>query len=419
MTTQEKADNARIYVMKTVCGENPITVKLPTLKYFQETIKILVDKIIETNNDAALNVSTAIDSSDIELPDDSKVLEVDASQPVKVNDGKVPIIDEVTLQSLKSRPTSLEINKIIDQLKQDLTDEIEERFNKILNTPDALNRIKSITTYLNEDDNLKLLMQAIMEKVDKETYINHITNEKHLDNNDRKALNVLIKMVRDSFADWNAEEDSAQFIKNKPTALPADGGDADTVRGFGIEWLLNKKAHNLIVGVGLDEYHQLRVNACLRKDFDNRNDIASRIAATDGTVILREGIYYFEELLIAKDRTDISKDCIITGAGNNTNIFKTKTTINQHVKLRDIMFEQCEVHIGSNCEVDNCIFKECDVYMEHSDRSVIRNCNFDTSSISYRGRCTNNFVTGNRFYKYNGVALISSTNVYKDNMVID
>jgi hypothetical protein len=241
-----------------------------------------------------------------------------------VTDAENGFISQSTLMSLKQRPTSLEVSKQIDEARDAINNSVQERMDELLNTEYSMTKIKDLINIIKEDNLLEGLSYALSSKLPLDEFTKHINSAIHLDNNDRKALNVLIALTQyGSFADWNASENDYTFIKNKPNSLPANGGNADTVGGLDLKYLVNKQSSDLIIGI--EGYSEYKADIFINDDYSNIDDVKSAI--TDmlyGKIDLKSGVYVFDTLGVCYDRTEKSSDLIITGAGNSTVITSTE-----------------------------------------------------------------------------------------------
>lgn len=337
-----------------------------------------------------------------------------------VTDANNAFISQAQLQALKEKPTMLEVKQMINSSKTDMSNAIKENMDTLMNTPDTMSKIKSLISILREDDTLTGLMNTLADKVNIGDFEAHKADDSyHIANNDRKALNALISLIgAGSFADWDAETGSLNCILNKPDTLPANGGNADTVGGHSADDL-NGRVYDLIIGAAGYGYEAIETDYLLNEDYSNISEIAYVLENTvKGLVMIRPGIYIFDELAICNSRTKSSYDLIIHGAGNGTNIHKTNVTINQRVKLRDIYFDSSDVHIGSNCDVSDCEFSDCNVYFEGSVSSNIKNCYFKNCTFKYNANFTGNMVICNRYEGCTGTTFIGKNNIFRDNLTL-
>lgn len=414
-------------VYKLVNSDDP-NKEIPSKAYVDHMIKQMCDALIYHNNSSgshdSLNKMTSCDIdtksyTTKQLPSAEPI----NTQPINAEDIKTDannaFISQTTLMSLKERPTLLETKQLINSAKEDITKTMHSRFDALLNAPDAMEKVKVLIGILKEDKTLSALMQSIADRTNNAEFIGHVSSELHLSNNDRKALNVLIKLCNMGFADWEADENSVNYIKNKPESLPANGGNADTVGNYSVKKLINKSPVDLIIGDSNGSYDKDVVDHCLAIDYSNLKNIIDLIQNNSGgKIVLRKGIYYFKQLRICDGRKENDYDIILVGEGCNTIISNTEVTINNNVKIRDIEFETSNVHIGSRCEIDKCNFKLCTIFLEASMSTSIMNSNFKDCTFIYVAKCSYNFIIYNRFENTTGVQYYGLNNVIHNNITI-
>lgn len=416
---------AKVYSINSVDTKDAKQL-IPSKEYVDNIAKQLEDKLIShinnsTNPHDTLSkiVSSGLDTSYTaeKMPVEEKRSKITLEDiPTNSENG---FVSQATLMSLKERPTLLEVRKLIDDARESISVSIQNRFDEMLNMEDCMDKIKTLISIIREDDTLGNIMKVLTEKTDRDKFVEHVASELHLTNPDRKALNVLVQMCTLGFADWNAKPTDPNYIKNKPESLPANGGNADTVKNYPVEKLINKSPVDLIIGDENGSYDKDKVDHYIKIDYSNIEDIINLIQNNHGgKIVLRKAIYMFKELRICDGRKENDYDIILIGEGNNTIISHTDITVNNNVKIRDVSFEDSNLHIGSNCEFDNCKFNSCTIYLEGSVCSSIRNCNFKNCTMIYNGCCTGNIIVYNRFINHNGVQLLGKDNIVHNNLFI-
>lgn len=416
---------AKVYSISSVDTKDAKQL-IPSKEYVDNMAKQLEDMLISHINNSTNPHDTLLKIVSSRLDTSYKA----EKMPVEEKKSKITLEDiptdsengfvsQTTLMSLKERPTSLEVRKLIEDARESVSSSVQNRFDEMLNIEDSMDKIKTLINIIKEDDTLGNIMNVLSGKVDSDKFIEHVSSELHLSNTDRKALNVLVQMCTLGFADWNAEATDPNYIKNKPESLPANGGNADTVKNYPVEKLINKSPVDLIIGDENESYDTDEVDNYIKTDYSNIDEIVNLIQNNNGgKIILRKAVYIFKELKICDGRKESDYDIILIGEGNNSIISHTDITINNNVKIRDISFEDSNIHIGSNCELDNCKFNNCTIYLEGSVCSSIRNCNFTHCTMIYNGNCTGDIIVYNRFIDHNGVQLLGKDNIVHNNLFI-
>ena len=306
--------------------------------------------------------------------------------------------------------TKIELENRINKLREEINELINNSFIRLLNKNDAVQRIKDIEYALNESEDLSPLIELIGTKATKEELKNHFESVFHLTSNDRKALDVLLNFIAEGFADWNANPEDPNYIKNKPKALPANGGNADTVNGYTAKELKNHQAYDLIIGIGLlcDNVDQL-----LPPDGSKNNDVAEVISKMDGrfshSFMFRSGLYKFDLFNL--------KSHSINGAPNYATIFNVKSMKLNSTTIRDIKFTDSNIHIYTKVSLSDCYFDSCNIYIDASYQSTIRNCIFNNCNIQFDGMCMYNMITENRFISSGRPMYYGGNNLIINNLV--
>jgi hypothetical protein len=403
--------------------------QVPSKAYVDSIAKQILDVIVEHNNNSSAHDSLikiknySVDTKSCTVEDFPSLVS-DEPQEITPEDIKTDanngFISQATLMSLKEKPTLLEVKQMVNNAKEDVASTMQSRFDEMLNAQDAMEKIKILINAIKEDSTLNSLLQSIADKTDNSIFEEHIKDEMHLTSNDRKALNVLIQLSRLGFADWNATADDINFIQNKPTKLPADGGNADSVGGYTADKLINKSSSDLVIGIDNGRYSPSQVDLLIESDYSNLTEVAEFISNKFcGKIDLRPGYYPFKALTICYDRSVKDYDTIITGAGNNTVIHNCENFIvNQRVKLKEICFESSDVHIGSNCNIEGCEFSDCNIYLEASVSTTITNCYFKDCTFIFIANCTSNIISYNRLLNVQGFKYIGKNNIIANNITL-
>ena len=284
---------------------------------------------------------------------------------------------------------------------------------KIINTPNVINKLRDISNILNEDKATEALLNVLAYKLNINEFEEHIESVTHMSNNDRKALNILIKCLKEGFADWNAEDNQYNCIKNKPIALPADGGNADTVNNHGINDLINKYDYDVVIGTSGERYSK---DSC---DLYAENGIIDKDKFTSLMKTLKyDGIVLFKRGLFKIDNIDGKLGTIIfEGMDRRLSFIETANYLNTTDYIfKNIGFVDSKIIIGSGCEITNASFNNCDIVFDNTMASTIMNCNFYNCRIEYKGSLMNNIIKFNRFTQTNPIKYIGGNNIISENI---
>lgn len=201
-------------------------------------------------------------------------------------------------------------------------------------TEDQLQVLRSLAFELKKDDTVKNFFDLFNQCAKNTELQDHTLNSKiHMSTADRN----LLKDVKDALStgmnpDWNeTNQSSLRYINNKPTSLPANGGNADTVGGYTAQQLLtNKSFYDYTIGTPNYTSNEVSV---LTEDNTILNQIEKIINLINKgkgySVLFRPGSYSTEKELIINASnttfTGIGKVSILLGAsikiiGNNNTI---------------------------------------------------------------------------------------------------
>lgn len=367
-----------------------INSQLASVAYVNESLKQFKDALTKI-----LNTSILFESYNPELKKlPEKEIDLSNIPAENINiDSNHKFLTEAELSVLKDKPTTHDVNVMIDELKKELLDTITNKFDFIFSNINSLENIRYLINLLNDDDRSKGIIDLINSKASNKDFEEHIKSIYHLSSNDRKALNELIKFIKSGCADWNATEKDPNYIRNKPDSLPANGGDAETISGYNIDVILNHQLENLIIGYENNNYSENEVDIMLSTKeetqylFDKIKD--------GGIYSFRKGAYECDSIELNNGNNNI----IIHGAGNLNTIFNINTIkASTNISFDNICFKDSNIIIGANCEFTNCTFINCDINLMQSINCKIDSCNFTKSIFMFNGVCLNNIIINNRFF---------------------
>jgi hypothetical protein len=286
-----------------------------------------------------------------------------------------------------------ELNMVMSTISDEIEQRVDAAYVNIMNTPNALQKLKDLAILLRDNSDIIGISELAASKVDKKDFEVHKDSVLHMSSNDRKALNALIKALDIGFADWNATEDDQNFIKNKPTSLPANGGNADTLAGRSADAYLTSRVEDYVIGYDPDK-SDITVD-------DDTKDITPifRGNSYKGLMAIQSGIYYLsDDCTITSFTYNTPGSCTISGNNTATVINGQKHIIvlDKGVILKNLMITDCAVIVKSNVEIEHVLFKNCNVEFASSSKSVMKYCTFENSSFKYSGICQNNMVLFNR-----------------------
>lgn len=383
------------------------TDKIPTIDYITDLIARIDSALMSLGSHGISSISTY--EEPLKLKNDTPNI---AAKDI-MTDASHRFISDVFMKAYNEKPTRHELNTALEDIKLQLNINLADTYIKIINTPHVISKLRDIATILNENDLVDGIMEAISSKATEDALEEHRKSATHMTDLDRKALNVIIMSLskNTTFSDWNADADSVNAIANKPSALPADGGNADTVGDYSPESLVRKDDLFVIA----DKTKVKDANRCdLLVDRVHDDAVEAEIFKNHKRIYLMEGTYYFSEKVKEVSNVSIyanSKSDVIMSFRND------KVTLN-NVDITDIRAISCStVIIGSNCTLRNCRFKSCTI--EIADRATMNrliDCDFDSCTINVTGNMNNNIISGCRFISTTGIKYIGGNNLMKDNL---
>ena len=383
------------------------------------TMKEYVDSRFKRIQDSINNYANGKDVDQIELLDDNisveeinnKVKRLTAHGDVRnkvkpediILDANHRFINDIQEEKIKESVTRTDLEAAERDITNNLKLSINQTVDNLINDKDAIDAINKIKKVISKNHSTIDLFKNLIDKDDLNA---HEKNGNHISWEDRAALNLLLKFIDKGCADWNAKEGDANYVRNKPKSLPANGGNADTVGNYKPEDLFNKQLAKCIIGIDNNNknYSKKDVNILLNKN--NVNTLNTYLCDNSLTYI-REGYYNINEFKMPVNSN-------VSGVGVSTQIDNCKANINNNSKLHDIYFTNSEININCNeSEITDTTFKNCRINLSCS-RAIIKECRFiDCAFINQK---INNSIikdnicsgTTNKIEYYGGNNIISN-----------
>lgn len=391
--------------------------QIASVAYVCAVIKKVLDQL---QNKLTITDGLNIDFSDItqEVPMPTQEIEIDKNINAKdiITDSKHLFISEAQLDILRSKPSYIDLENTIMDLRNEIRIDISKSYINLLNNENVLSKLKDFSNILNNDPALNDFLEALASKINIDEFKEHEKSSLHLNNNDRKALNLLIRFIETGCADWNASVDDPNYIRNKPERLPANGGNADTVGGRSAEDLLNRQLDTKIYGT-IDNYSADTVNQLIVTKEECNNAINDIKSIGSGLFSFKTGNYIFDDFGIGATQ---DKYIIIQGAGYNTVFNSNDNTIRftSNIIVRDLCITNSTVYINKKCILNNILFKNCIVYITNAELTIISSCIFTDCTVMMNGICLNNIITNNMLINSGKISYYGdSNNTIKNNIV--
>lgn len=157
-------------------------------------------------------------------------------------------------------------------------------------------------------------------------------------------------------SDWNeTDPDSGAFIRNKPTALPAHGGNSETVNSYSALELVNsRKSSTIVIGSSSSGFTEKDVDLLCTGGNDSLTiqRAFEYIKEIGGSILLREGIYLIDTPLLLNQ-----SNVILKGSGGTVLEcgFSTNDPIlylnGDHCSIRNIYFNGKTNNLQTNLKI--------------------------------------------------------------------
>ena len=348
-----------------------------------------------------------------ELPE-SKNIDSISAENIDTN-SKHQFISDAQLSLLKDKPSMHEVQTLIMDLRNEFKSNVNNSYNRLANSPNIIKKLRDIASIIENNNTLDSIFTALSDKVNTTDLEQHINSAYHLTNNDRKALNLLLKFINKGCADWNATEDDPNYIRNKPASLPANGGNADTVGGYKVDKLINHQLEKYVYGVEGNDYQSNMVDAIFKKNEKVDGIISALSSSQMGSYAFKNGEYQFDNFSL-DTYYPAERHITIKGANHDTIFNANSVLVNGRVTIEDLTFTNANVTIKSFCTFDNVRFKNCTVIIDSSTQTDIRNCIFDDCIVTFRGILSNTMITGCRFINSGYPMYVSPNNIITNNL---
>ena len=352
---------SKIYTVNNGKSRNE---QIPSIGYIDEIVKMIEDKLVNKDVEGFPSIKGTME----ELPVGVKSLPEILAKDIKT-DSQHKFINDAVLATVTEKPSKFEMEQSLEDIKIELKSYMDELYTRIINTPNVINKLRDISTILNEDEIVDGLLNTLAYKLNIEDYNNHIKSSSHINNNDRKALNVLIRCLSDGFADWNAKKGEYNAIKNKPKSLPANGGNADTIDNHGIKDLINKDDYDIVIGTSEAKYSKDSCDIYAENGKIDTDVLSSHIDSLNvgGIILLKRGSYNTDLMHL------YNKSIILKGFNNKL----TSIKVNKLVDLSNITIENININTSDDPESIKAMFIEAIVELQEqiNPRQVSRQIN--------------------------------------------
>lgn len=375
--------------------------EIASLAYVNEVLKTIEDYL--RNNDENFDGFRSIETENKEIKLESGVPLPIAAQDIS-EDHNHNFISGTLLSTFADKPSTFEVEQAIEDVKSQYKKDLEDHYMRIVNTPNVINKLRDIANILNDDEILNNLVDTLGSKATKEELREHEKSSIHMNNNDRKALNMLIAIIKaGALADWNADEKSPNYIINKPESLPANGGNADTIGNHGIKDVVNKSLANLVIGY--PDSKRYDNDSCDIIVDEITNDIINEVYKNGGNVLLKDGEYKFN----IKDYYWPDYTTSYIGGCRSAVKLDASTIPMNNAVFRELTITG-KIVISNACVFENVAFQNCDIVLKDAIATDIRFCTFEKCNIEIDGKLLRNLFIYNRFIDTNPIQYVGGDN---------
>lgn len=256
-------------------------------------------------------------------------------------------------------------------------------------TESQLQILRSLAFELKKDDVVKQFFDLFNNCAKNKELQDHTLNSNiHMNQSDR----ILLTDVKEALTsglnpDWKENNPSSvKYIENKPTTLPANGGNSDTVGGYTAEELLsNKSFYDYTIGTSNYTSDEVSILANDDSIVDTVEEVINLINKGKGySVLFRPGSYLVEKELIIK-----ASNTTFTGIGNISKLLGASIKI-----------------IGNNNIIEN-------MTLSNSDDNIVNN-------IALYIEGNDNIIRFNTIMNYNeGIIVEGSNNIINNNTLVN
>ena len=310
------------------------------------------------------------------------------------------------------------VNKTLSTAKSMIDTKVANMFNT---TEDQLQVLRSLAFELKNNETVKQFIDMYNECTKNEEFNEHVLNDKiHLNRNDIALLENVKSLLESGFPDFKI-----------PEALPANGGNADTVGNYKAEDLLNNKDFYDYT-IGNSSYTKDNASI-IAKDTESIEDVLFLLSKNKGNnVLFKPGYYQIDKELELK-----VSNATISGIGDVSNLIgATIKIIGDNNTIENLTFTGSNGKIinrpaiiieGNNNIIKSNMITNYDngIMIEGSNNKIIYNTiiNIRKTAITLNAGTNSNYgnyINGNDIRNSGtGITLISSKNKLTKNHITE
>ena len=361
-----------------------VVMMLPDKTYVDEQIKHLRDELLHKDDiGVGINMNT---------PEEINMI-MPGSEPIKASriaqDPEHCMMTASQLSIFRSKPSKQEVQDLINDAIKKSNTKLEELFTNLLNNEHAIDKLRTLMNILKDDDTVISIIEMINDTITLDDMAEHIKSNKHVNNTDRKALNLMLEAMKSGALAKLANG----HIEHADTA-----DSANKLAGLTPEQLTGHKLDQVIYGAKeycdvehVDKILEPDENGFMDKSFMNHQKL--RI----GCIGFKPGVYAFDTF---STKFDIPYTTPIHGSGSGTMI-KANTVKIKSAMISNALFtsydKQLKFEVGDTSHFENCVFEDCNIIIHDSMDVSFRLCRFIDCRIEIDGYSHAVFIINNLY----------------------
>ena len=410
---------SKIYKIKLPNQNESIeTVDMDYVNQKFDSLKNIIRELALTNSgldSRDLKYGIMMDPNNMKVEPEVKVIDLSREKikPEDINqDSSHRMLTDAQILLFKNKPTLQEVDDRVSSISEELKIAIEKMFSNVLNLPEALSKLQQIAELfanspLNTEDGIKRILDDFLKL--KEELQEHIESGKHLNNNERKALNLTTDLVNNGMLD-KVCAGTVPHSEIADNAKSLNGVTMDNIRGRHLEEVI----------YGIQPYEESLVDVLFEKSgTSGLDDKFNKTLPSRGVIGFKPGVYDYFNTFNIKSESDL----IINGSGCNSTIIVANSVLTNNNQIRDCAFRgdknnPCKISIYNNTVFNNCTFIHCNIDIIAETNVKFINCSFISTSKFDISKSTGNIIITNNIFDLNSKIPQSvgiSNRIIKDN----
>lgn len=397
-------------VIKVKLPDKNGNVDIPDIDYINQKLDNIKNMILESSSN---NTKVSINDTSMKITPDSKELDL-SKLTVKTEDLKQDsshrMLTDAQILLFKNKPTIQEVNDKVAYASEEMKKFIDKTFTNILNLPNALSNLQLIVDLfvnspLNTDDGIKTIINEFRQL--REQIEDHMLSRNHLNNNERKALNLTTELVNSGMMDkvCSGSVPHADLCYS-----------AKTIEGLTLEELRGRHLEEVVYGT--KPYNGYLVDVLLYQS-DILDEEFNTTRPSKGVISFKPGVYDKFDIFNIKSEDDL----ILNGSGCKTTIIKANSIYTENNRIRDCCFcgtedNPCKIDVSNNTSFTDCQFVNCEINITANTNVRFMNCIFISSHKFDISKYTENILVVYNTFDMNSKVPQSmgiSNRIIKDN----